>query len=134
MVDRGGHHCRRCAGHRPAIRADPTYTLASGTSDDRALRVAHLGSDPRGRPNVRLQARRIRYTSSVIRFQLTCSAFWVDVRLRESSGRWVASADTPDRPSLGLGLGAVEAIEGALKPFEGLVEELLASLPGSAIR
>jgi hypothetical protein len=33
-----------------------------------------------------------------------------------------------------LGKGAVEAIEHALEPFEGTVNELLASLPGAAIR
>lgn len=60
--------------------------------------------------------------------RLSCSTCWVDVRLREMNGRWIASADTPDGPSLGLGLGAVEAIEAALEPFEGIVDELLASL------
>jgi hypothetical protein len=60
--------------------------------------------------------------------RLSCSTFWVDVRLREMNGRWIASADAPDGSSLGLGLGAVEAIEAALEPFEGLVDELLASL------
>jgi hypothetical protein len=60
--------------------------------------------------------------------RLSCSTFWVDVRLREVNGRWIASADTPDGPSLGLGLGAVEAIESALAPFAGIVDELLASL------
>jgi hypothetical protein len=65
--------------------------------------------------------------------RLTCSCFWVDVRLREINGRWIASADTPDGPSLGLGLEAVEAVEHALQPFEGIVDELLASLPGSTI-
>ena len=60
--------------------------------------------------------------------RLRCPTFWVDVRLLEIDGRWIASADTPDGPSLGLGLGAVEAIEAALEPFEGLVDELMASL------
>ena len=64
--------------------------------------------------------------------RLTCSVVWVDVRLREINGRWIASADTPDGPSLGLGLEAREAIEGALKPFEGIVEDLLASLPAES--
>ena len=50
--------------------------------------------------------------------RLTCSAFWVDVRLREINGRWIASADTPDGPSLGLGELALEAIEQALEPFK----------------
>jgi len=60
--------------------------------------------------------------------RLSCSTFRVDVRLREVNGRWIASADTPDGPSLGLGLGAIEAIEAALEPFQGIVDELLASL------
>jgi hypothetical protein len=66
----------------------------------------------------------------MILLRLTCSAFWVDVRLREINGRWIASADTPEGPSLGLGKTANEAIEAALAPFEGIVDELLASLPG----
>jgi hypothetical protein len=49
--------------------------------------------------------------------RLSCSSFWVDVRLRELNGRWIASADTPDGPSLGPGFGAVQAIEAALEPF-----------------
>jgi hypothetical protein len=65
----------------------------------------------------------------VIVLRLTCSAFWVDVRLREINGRWIASADTPDGPSLGLGLRALDALEAALEPFEGIVDDLLASLP-----
>jgi hypothetical protein len=69
----------------------------------------------------------------MIVLRLTCATFWVDVRLREMNGRWLASADTPDGPSLGLGLGAVETIEAALEPFEGIVDELMASLPGSTI-
>jgi hypothetical protein len=66
----------------------------------------------------------------MITLRLTCEAFWVDVRLREMNGRWLASADTTHGPSVGLGLGAIEAIEGALEPFEGAVEDLMASLPG----
>jgi hypothetical protein len=66
----------------------------------------------------------------VITLRLTCDALWVDVRLREMNGRWMASADTPQGPSVGLGVGAVEAIEGALEPFEGAIEDLMASLPG----
>ena len=65
--------------------------------------------------------------------RLTCSAFWVDVRLLEINGRWIASADTPDGPSLGLGDLALEAIEQALEPFEGVVDELLASVPDARI-
>jgi len=69
----------------------------------------------------------------VILLRLSCSSFWVDVRLGEINGRWIASADTPDGPSLGLGKGAIEAVERALEPFEGIVDELLASLPRSGL-
>jgi hypothetical protein len=69
----------------------------------------------------------------MILLRLSCSSVWVDVRLREINGRWIASADTPDGPTLGLGKGAIEAVEHALEPFEGIVDELLASLPGSAL-
>ena len=61
--------------------------------------------------------------------RLTCSASWVGVRLREINGRWIASADTPDGPSLGLGDRAIDAIAQALEPFERIVDELLASVP-----
>jgi hypothetical protein len=60
--------------------------------------------------------------------RLTCTAFWVDVRLLEINGRWIASADTPDGPSLGLGDEPMPAIEGALEPYHGIADELLASL------
>jgi len=72
------------------------------------------------------------YQPGMIMLRLTCSVVWVDVRLREINGRWIASADTRDGPSLGLGLEAREAIEQALKPFEGIVDDLLASLPGGS--
>ena len=62
-------------------------------------------------------------------YRLHCSAFWVDVRVLEVNGRWIASADTPDGPSLGCGLTDFEALWGALEPFAGAVDELLASLP-----
>jgi hypothetical protein len=65
----------------------------------------------------------------MIVLRLTCSVFWVDVRLREINGRWIASADTPTGPSLGLGERAIEAVEAALAPFEWIADELLASLP-----
>jgi hypothetical protein len=69
----------------------------------------------------------------VIVLRLVCSTFWVDVRLREINGRWIASADTVAGPSLGLGKGAVEAVEQALQPFEGIVDELIASLPRASL-
>ncbi|MGZ6213641.1 MAG: hypothetical protein ACXWMG_01655 [Candidatus Limnocylindria bacterium] len=67
----------------------------------------------------------------MIVLRLSCSSFWIDVRLREINGRWIASADTPEGPSLGLGKGAIEAVEHALAPFEAIADELLASLPNS---
>ena len=44
--------------------------------------------------------------------RLTCEAFCVDVRLGHIDGRWIASADTPDGPSLGLGWMPREALGG----------------------
>jgi hypothetical protein len=40
--------------------------------------------------------------------------FWVDVRLRECDGRWLAVADLADEPDIGLGASAAEAVRGAL--------------------
>jgi hypothetical protein len=70
----------------------------------------------------------------MIQMRLTSSVFWVDVRLLEINGRWIASADTRDGPSLGLGESAMVAIEMALQPFHGVVDELLASVPRSSLR
>jgi hypothetical protein len=81
----------------------------------------------------RCGARSPGHTFAMIVLRLTCSSFWVDVRMRELNGRWIASADTPDGPSLGLGKGAIEAVEHALEPFEGIVDELLASLSGAEL-
>jgi hypothetical protein len=61
--------------------------------------------------------------------RLTCVAFWVDVRLARLNGRWLASADTPDGPSLGCGMTAREALRSALEPFHGMIDELLISRP-----
>ena len=68
------------------------------------------------------------YLHQMMVLRLTGSAFWVDVRLVEINGRWIASADTPDGPSLGLGDEPMPAIEGALEPYHGIADELLASL------
>jgi hypothetical protein len=65
----------------------------------------------------------------MLTLRLTCTDFWVDVRLREINGRWIASAGTLDGPTLGLALEAQHAIEQALEPFGGMADELLASLP-----
>jgi hypothetical protein len=61
--------------------------------------------------------------------RLHCSLFSVDVRLREFNGRWLASADTPDGPSLGYGMSPLGALSAALQPFDGVIGELLSSVP-----
>jgi hypothetical protein len=61
--------------------------------------------------------------------RLIASDFWVDVRLAHFDGRWLASADTPDGPSLGLGRLPLEALTRALDPFDGAADELLQSVP-----
>lgn len=61
--------------------------------------------------------------------RLSCSWFWVDIRLNTLNGRWVASADLPDGPSVGVGSTPREAITESLEGFEGVIDELLASAP-----
>ena len=64
--------------------------------------------------------------------RLHCEAFSVDVRLLEIDGRWIASADAVDGPTLGYGTEAFAALWQALAPFDGVVGDLLASLPADA--
>ena len=52
--------------------------------------------------------------------------------LRRSITGGSRSADQFRSPSLGLGEVALAAIEQALEPFEGIVHELLASVPNPA--
>jgi hypothetical protein len=61
--------------------------------------------------------------------RLRCSLLWVDVRLSQLGGRWLASADTPNGPSLGLGSLPQQALVEALEPFAGVLDELLQSVP-----
>jgi hypothetical protein len=61
--------------------------------------------------------------------RLVSSLFWVDVRVSQLDGRWLASADTPGGPSLGVGRLPQLALVQALAPFPGLVEELMESVP-----
>jgi hypothetical protein len=61
--------------------------------------------------------------------RLATSEFWFDVRLTHMDGRWIASAATPDGPTLGLGRLPLEALAESLEPFDGAVDELLTSLP-----
>lgn len=67
--------------------------------------------------------------SRVRTIRLVCSGFAADVRLTQLNGRWLASADTPDGPSLGAAWFPLDALEAALEPFDGFVDELLATVP-----
>ena len=55
--------------------------------------------------------------------------FWVDVRIASVDGKWLASADTGDGPTLGMGRLPEEAIAHALRPFDGIVEDLMDTVP-----
>jgi hypothetical protein len=63
--------------------------------------------------------------------RLSCDRhdFWVDVRVAGLNGGWIASADTPDGPSLGLAFTPRRALMLALEPFDGVIHELLATAP-----
>ena len=65
-------------------------------------------------------------------YRLHCEEFSVDVRLLEVNGRWIASADTTDGPTLGCGTDSFAALWQALEPFAGVVGDLLASMPADA--
>jgi hypothetical protein len=65
----------------------------------------------------------------VYAFRLSTSTVWVDVRMTGLNGRWIASADTPDGPSLGLGFTPRSALLFALEPFDGVIDELLETAP-----
>lgn len=54
--------------------------------------------------------------------------FWIDVRLRDFGGRWLAVADLANTPEMGMGDVPEEALRGALAPFgPHLRERLIAS-------
>jgi hypothetical protein len=65
----------------------------------------------------------------VARMRLYCPEFSVDVRVIEFHGRWLASAFTPDGPTVGRGASALSAVIDALEPFDGYVEDLIRSGP-----
>ncbi len=61
--------------------------------------------------------------------------FWIDVRLREFDGRWLAVADLDDTPEVGMGLTPEEALRGALAAFgPGLADQLVARAQVSLTR
>ena len=53
----------------------------------------------------------------------------VHVRIRQIRGRWIASADTPKGPSIGVSWFPCDALVAALEPFDGLVYELMSTAP-----
>jgi hypothetical protein len=67
--------------------------------------------------------------SVVVKMRLYCPDVWVDMRVTEFDGAWLASADTPDGPTLGRGRSALSAAVNALEPFDGYVEDLIRSAP-----
>ena len=66
---------------------------------------------------------------TVRHLKLSCSEFWVDVRLTQFERKWLACADAPGGTTLGLGYQPLEALMAALDPFDGMVDELLRSTP-----
>jgi hypothetical protein len=69
---------------------------------------------------------------AVREYRLYCAPFWVDVRLLEVNGRWIASSDTLAGPSLGCGTTSFDALWQALAPYDGLIGDLLASMPSES--
>jgi hypothetical protein len=61
--------------------------------------------------------------------RLSAELFWVDVRVVGFNGRWIASADTPEGPTLGMAFTPRRALVLALGPFEGVIPQLLATAP-----
>ena len=58
--------------------------------------------------------------SAIREFRLRGPGFWVDVRLYQLNGRWLASADSPGGPTLRTGYSPLAALTEALEPFEGV--------------
>ena len=55
-------------------------------------------------------------------------AFWVDVRLREFDGRWLAVADLADEPDVGTGMEPRDALRAVLMALgERYAEEMAES-------
>jgi hypothetical protein len=61
--------------------------------------------------------------------RLSHDFFWVDVRVVGLNGRWIASADAPGGPTLGMAFTPRRALIQALEPFEGAIPQLLATAP-----
>lgn len=53
--------------------------------------------------------------------------FWVDVDLRDYDGRWVAVAELAGDKALGLGKGAVDAVERSIASLDSSTRRRLVS-------
>ncbi len=70
-------------------------------------------------------------------FVLTLQILWLtsgqhqdrERRLTWLDGRWLASADTASGPSLGTGQQPIDALTSALEAYDGIIDELLATVP-----
>ena len=67
------------------------------------------------------------------RGRLHSDYFWVEARVSRQNGRWLASVDTPDGPTLAWGRTALSALVGALEPFDSLAIRLIHSAPPDLI-
>lgn len=62
-----------------------------------------------------------------VRLHSPTHEFYVDMRIGRVGGKWLASADTPDGPTIGYGEFWFQAALGALSPFDDAIEELMRS-------
>ena len=61
--------------------------------------------------------------------RLSCEFFFVDADVMEVDGKWLAAVETAGGPSLGWGRSRDAALVMALEPFDGMIDELMASIP-----
>ena len=71
------------------------------------------------RPTPRRRVRHLR---------LRCEFFYVDAEVMELDGKWLAAVETVDGPSLGWGRSRDAALVMALEPFDGMIDEFMASI------
>jgi hypothetical protein len=67
--------------------------------------------------------------TGVREFRLYSAGVWVDVRLYQLRGRWLASATAPDGPTVRTGASPLAALTEALEPFGRAIDQLLESAP-----
>lgn len=76
-----------------------------------------------------------RYDDQMRQLRLTHPAvdFWVDVRLREFDGHWLAVADLADQPDIGVGFGPREALREALDSLPLAIRDQLVAFAVSQL-